>query len=303
MQIIRGLNGTSNFFLNGTVLTIGDFDGVHLGHHQLLVTALARARTLNLLSVVLIFEPQPQEYFSKEEKPFRLITLKDKLKFFEAMGIDYVIVQKFNKKFSELTAEKFIEQVLIRKLYVKEIIIGYDFKFGYKRIGDFSLLAERSKKFGFIVKQIPAFVKNDQIASSTSIRRLLHSANFIEAEKLLGRRYSIAGEIKDINYSKLENFAIIDCSVEKCKFPLQQGVYSVLINMGNYFIDGAICIINKICVETVYLGVYPVDLQSNILEKKLEIQFKHQLNTLKSGIINSELSLQTIADIFSENIR
>ena len=140
MELIRGIHNI-RIQHHGCVLTIGNFDGVHLGHAAVLKGLLADAKKYNLPSTVMLFEPQPQEFFAKDNAPARLTRLRDKLVLLDRLGVERVICISLNQQFANMQAEQFVEQVLISKLGVKALTVGDDFRFGKRRQGDFSLLS------------------------------------------------------------------------------------------------------------------------------------------------------------------
>ena len=137
MELIRGIHNIRPHHF-GCVLTIGNFDGVHLGHAQVLKGLLADAKAHNLPSTVLLFEPQPQEFFAKNNAPARLTRLRDKLRLLSDLGIERVICISFNQRFANMHAEQFVNEILIKKLGVKALTVGDDFRFGQQRKGNFN---------------------------------------------------------------------------------------------------------------------------------------------------------------------
>lgn len=191
MEFIRSISQLRKHHQN-CVATIGNFDGVHLGHQALLKQLATKATELQLPMLVMIFEPQPQEFFIPDQAPARLTRLREKLIALRRYtNIDKVLCLNFNKKFAALTAEDFIEQILIKSLKIQHLVIGDDFRFGQKRKGDFNLL----KNYGFSVENSHTFKIDEQRVSSTRIRQTLKQANFQLASKLLGRSFTIGGRI------------------------------------------------------------------------------------------------------------
>ena len=148
MQLIRGFHNTQPY-LSGCALTIGNFDGVHLGHQAILRHLRQKANALNLPMAVMLFEPQPREYFMGDKAPARLMRLRDKLHYLAQAGVDVVIVAKFDRTFADLPAEQFIEDWLVRKLNVKFLSIGDDFKFGCETFRQFCDVATSRKAVWF----------------------------------------------------------------------------------------------------------------------------------------------------------
>ena len=193
-QFILGLKGLSRFG-GASVATIGSFDGVHKGHQQILKRVVARARQEKLSSVVIVFEPQPQEYFAQAETRPRLMRLREKVNALLACGIDTVVCLRFNHSLRSLTADAFIEQVLVKGLQVKHLEIGDDFRFGCDRRGDFDLLIQAGDSKGFSVANSATYADAGERVSSTRIRAMLAHNQLDAAERLLGKPYSIYGRV------------------------------------------------------------------------------------------------------------
>ncbi len=202
MLIIRKPLPTKNS--TGLALTIGNFDGVHLGHDKIISEVKSCAEEKNLLSAILTFEPHPVVFFNQEKtKNFNINSLSQKLKIFAEKKIDQVIVLPFSHKIAAIEAEDFIEQILVKALNVKHLSVGYDFTFGKDRKGNFQLLENAAKKFGFELKQISALKESDQIYSSSLIRKLISEGKIAEANKFLGHNFSICGNV--VSGRKLAN--------------------------------------------------------------------------------------------------
>ena len=154
MKLIRGLHNL-NQPLPGCVATIGNFDGLHLGHQHVINQLKAVAEIKNLPSVVIVFEPQPVEYFAPEKAPRRLARFRDKINHISDMGIDIMVCLQFNKELAQLTAAQFVEKILIDRLNLKHLVIGDDFRFGKERCGDFKFLQHSGQKLGFEVEKPP----------------------------------------------------------------------------------------------------------------------------------------------------
>lgn len=175
--------------------TIGSFDGVHLGHQAILRQLLAVARQHQLPAVVIIFEPQPHEFFSGDKAPARLMRLREKIQALLAAGVARVFCLQFNEQLRRLSAEEFIEQILLDGLGIKHLVVGDDFRFGCDRRGDFALLQTVGAARGFAVTDTCTLEIDGERVSSTRIRQLLEAGDFAGVEKLLGRPYSISGRI------------------------------------------------------------------------------------------------------------
>lgn len=177
------------------VLAIGNFDGLHLGHRALLDRLIDKARALALPAAVMTFEPHPRELFTPEQAPARLTSLREKLALLDACGIDEVFLLHFSRRFAALAAEDFIQRVLVQGLAVRHLIIGDDFRFGQGRRGDFTLLVEAGRQYGFGVEAMPTLEIAGERVSSSAVREALAAGDLEHAARLLGRPYCISGRV------------------------------------------------------------------------------------------------------------
>jgi len=191
MQILRGFHSPD---AQAVALTIGNFDGMHLGHQALLKTLSVAARAQGMLSAVLTFDPHPREFFTPQKAPTRLTSLREKLELFREMGLDRVYVCRFDASFAQMSAADFID-ALHEKLHVKFALIGDDFRFGSKRVGDFLLMEKLGKQHGFAVQAVQSVLHNGVRISSTAIRSALADGQLPVAKSYLGRAYSISGRV------------------------------------------------------------------------------------------------------------
>lgn len=192
MQVFRGIPERSD---HGCVLTIGNFDGVHRGHQTLLAKLTAKSRATGLPSAVLTFEPHPREYFTHENRPIRLTSLREKIQRIADQGVDRLYIGRFNTRFAALTAEQFIEDILIRGLCARQLMIGDDFRFGKGRQGDFAMLQAAGSQAGFTVEAMHTLVHEGERVSSSAVREALADGDMPHAARLLGRPYSISGRV------------------------------------------------------------------------------------------------------------
>ncbi len=191
MQILRGLYSPDN---DPVALTIGNFDGVHLGHQALLNQLKDAARARGLQTAVVIFEPHPREFFTPATAPARLSSLREKLDFFAGFGIDRVHVCRFNARFAQMTASDFIH-ILHEKLSARYVLIGDDFRFGSGRIGDFALMEKIGDQHGFEVHSVNSVMHDGVRISSTVVRAALAAGQMRRVHDYLGRTYSITGRV------------------------------------------------------------------------------------------------------------
>ena len=179
-----------------SIILIGNFDGLHSGHKKLFKLAQIYKKKFKLKIGVITFEPMPKIYFSKKYKNFRILNLDQKIKILKNLSVDFIIIKKFDKKFSKIKSENFIKNILYKNLKAKYIFVSNNFRFGNKRKGDVNELKKNEKKFNYkIVKPNPLTTKN-KIISSTLIRKFLSNGKLEYANKLLGRNWSIQGRVK-----------------------------------------------------------------------------------------------------------
>jgi len=194
MELVRGsLNIRPEH--HGCVATIGNYDGVHLGHQAVLKTLREQSGDLGLPSTVIIFEPQPQEFFMGDKAPARLTKFREKVTALDHYGADRVLVLRFNQRFRDLTAQQFIDELLVSGLGIRSLVVGDDFRFGRERAGDFALLKQAGLQNGFSVSSMPTVLADGERVSSTRVRNELAAGNMEGAARLLGRAYTMSGRV------------------------------------------------------------------------------------------------------------
>lgn len=226
MELIRGIHNIRPRH-HGCVLTIGNFDGVHLGHQELLRQLKQEGQRLGLPTMVMIFEPQPLELFTPDQAPARLTRLRDKCRYLAQAGIDYLLCVKFDADFAANSAEEFISRLLVDLLGVKFLVVGDDFRFGAKRQGDFSLLQKAGKTYGFSVADNESFCESGKRISSTMIRQALNEDNLELVECLLGRPFSMSGRVvHGDELGRTIGFPTANLPMKRLVAPIK-GVYAV----------------------------------------------------------------------------
>ncbi|MFT5759281.1 MAG: riboflavin kinase/FMN adenylyltransferase [Alteromonadaceae bacterium] len=236
MRLIRGIHNIQSED-HGCVLTIGNFDGVHLGHQRVVEALVKQAEELNCVPAVLVFEPQPQELFSPESAPARLCRLRDKYTLLKRLGVQRLICVNFNYKFAAQTAQEFIDKLLVKKLGIKRLIVGDDFHFGKNRVGNFEMLCEAGEKYGFEVFDTASYKMADCRISSTEIRYALEHDDLKSAELMLGRPYSIIGRVfHGDKRGRQLGFPTANVRLKRRSSPVS-GVYVVQVKtiQGTYF--------------------------------------------------------------------
>ena len=198
MKVFRGLPNAAS--RAPCALTIGNFDGVHLGHQALLARVREAAGDLGLEAAVMTFEPHPREFFAQKSgdlsrAPARIANLRDKLQSLSDNGIDRVIVEHFSSSFAALTPQEFTEKVLVEGLHVKWLMVGDDFCYGARRAGNVQMLQEAGERYGFHVETLPTVMNGSTRISSSAVRTALAEGDFIRAEALLGHPYAMSGHV------------------------------------------------------------------------------------------------------------
>lgn len=237
MELIRGLHNIRERH-KGCVLTIGKFDGVHLGHRAVLSNVVKQAQRLGLPSTVMVFEPQPEEVFNPKGAPARLSRLRDKYDQLKSIGIDRLLCVKFNASFARMSPQHFVESLLVDQLGIKFLVVGDDFRFGKGRVGDFDTLQNAGEKLNFTVVSTQSFVRRDCRISSTEVRDALAKGDFAEAEAMLGRPFEIAGKVvHGEKKGRTIGFPTANVLLKRCKTPVN-GVYAVKVQIDQQTVFG-----------------------------------------------------------------
>ena len=226
MELIQGLHNLRPHH-RGSVVTIGNFDGVHRGHKVVLDQLAAKAAELRLPSLVMIFEPQPQEFFAPDRSPARLTRLREKLCALDVDAVDRVLCVRFDQRFAALTAQEFVERILVQGLGARHLVVGDDFRFGQGRRGDFAYLEEAGRRLGFEVAQQQTFSVDGERVSSTAVREALERGDLARARELLGYPFAMHGRVAHGDRrGRTIGYPTANIHVHRRAVPLQ-GVYAV----------------------------------------------------------------------------
>lgn len=305
MKLIRGVHNLVNqsALKNGCVLAIGNFDGVHLGHQQILQRLSEKASLFKLPSVVMIFEPQPREFFAKNihsnEIPARLMRLRDKVCELDKLGIDFVLCIRFNRRFSSLLPDQFIQQLLVNKLHIRYLSVGDDFRFGMKRQGDFEMLKQAGQKFGFEVENSQSYCLYKDRISSSLIRQALACDKITLAEQLLGKAYSIRGRVAHGNkLGRTIGFPTANIMLNRLVTPIQ-GVYAVRVILNGQVVNGIANVGNRPTINGTQplLEVHLFDFTRMIYGQMLEVCFVEKIRTEIKFASIDELKQQIVQDV------
>jgi len=309
MELIRGLQNLRPTH-HGCVATIGNFDGVHLGHQAVIGQLAEKGQELGLPTLVMLFEPQPLEYFKGNAAPARLTRFREKLRALARYAVDRVLCIRFNRSFAEMEAERFISEVLVAALGIRYLVVGDDFKFGRQRLGDFDLLKQAGEKYGFEVANLHSFKIGGERVSSTRIRKALAEGQVADAEKLLGRPYRMCGRVAHGDkIGRTLGFPTANIHLHRKVSPVQ-GIYAVeVFGLKGEPLQGVASVGTRPTVggTTTLLEIFIFDFADEIYGQYLNIDFLHKirdeerfdsLDELKAWILND---IEKTKAWFSEN--
>lgn len=279
MQLVRGLHNLLPLS-QGCVATIGNFDGVHRGHQAILARLRERAIELGVPSCVVIFEPQPREFFGPDTAPARLTRLREKLELLAGQGVDRVLCLAFNRRLRELSAAEFVRQVLVDGLRVKHLEVGDDFRFGCDRSGDFAFLVQAGEQQGFSVEAALTVELDTDRVSSTRVRQALQAGELELAERLLGRPFALTGRV--LHGQKLaRQLGTPTANVQlKRRQPPLRGVFLVSALVDGQRYRGVANIGQRPTVAgdgRPHLEVHLLDFAGDLYGRRLTVIFHHKL--------------------------
>jgi riboflavin kinase/FMN adenylyltransferase len=261
--------------LNGAVVAIGNFDGVHRGHRAVIAAALARAKTLGRPAAALTFEPHPRSFFRPNEPLFRLTDEPAKLRLLAATGLSGAIVLPFDAALARLTAEDFIAQVLVGRFAVAGVAIGFDFHFGLNRAGSPEYLAARGARLGFAVDVVPRYEDAGRPVRSGPIRAALTAGHVADANQLLGYPWFVTGEVvhgdkrgRELDYPTANLRLAPECA-------LKHGIYAVRVGIGERRYDGVASFGRRPMFDTgsVLLEVFLFDFSGDLYGAAIDVAF------------------------------
>lgn len=286
--------------LTNPVLTIGNFDGMHKGHLALFDKVKERAKSLQGQSAIMTFEPHPIKVIMPGNGPPLITPIQQKLRLMEGTGIDVIFCLPFTKEFAAISARDFVKDILVDKIGIKEIVVGYDYTFGHGREGNIQLLKEMGSHFGFTVHVVDPVRINNTLVSSTSIRNLVQEGNLKEAKKLLGRDYQISGTVvkgKDRG-DRLLGFSTANLELIDELTP-GVGVYAVSIHIDDQTYYGLTNIgYNPTFGEgTFSVETHILDFSRDLLGKTIRVDFIERLRDEKTFESAKELAEQIGKDI------
>lgn len=299
MELIRGLHNLRACH-HGCVATIGNYDGVHRGHQAVLALLREKSRLLGLPSTVMVFEPTPREFFSGAQAPPRISTFREKLDDLAASGIERVLCIRFDRTFSALKPQEFIQKLLIGGLGVGYLVVGDDFRFGHRREGDFALLQAVGAEQGFEVESMPAYLLNGTRVSSTRVREALLSGDIPLATQLLGHVHRIEGRV--VKGKQLGR----QLGVPTANIPLEQGrairygVYVATVDTpqaSNLPAAVSIGVRPAVAGEGCVLEAHLLDYSGDLYGQRISVKLHHYLRSEQNFPDLRKLKLQMEQDI------
>lgn len=279
MKITKNLNGYHSE--SPLSLSIGIFDGVHIGHQSIIKKLNTIAAKKNLQSAILTFWPHPRTVFNPNDDLKFLNTIEEKTYLLEKNGIQHLFLKEFDEEFRNLTGEEFVKEILVEKLNVKHLIIGHDHTFGKNRSGDFNLLQKMSSEFGFEVEQVEAVDFQSRHISSTQIRNALTEGNVKEANEMLGYVYSVSGEvIHGKKIGRTIGYPTANIAVNSMKLLPKKGAYIVDVFVNSQHFKGMLSIGTNPTVDgnSLSVEVYILDFNEDIYGKEISVNFREFLH-------------------------
>lgn len=278
MRIIRGVKYLNAKFPS-PVVTLGNFDGVHLGHQAIFKKVVERAREIKGTSIAFTFEPHPLKVLAPERSPKLLNTFHAKMRLIEAAGVDVVICADFSRSFAEQNPEEFVRNVLRDRVGAREVYVGYDYAFGKGREGSIDFLKKMGEEYGFHVAVVDAVRVDGIVVSSSLVRELVSTGRVSEASRFLGRYYAIEGDVvPGARRGRTLSFPTANIHTPNELIP-GYGVYAVLADVDGRRLKGAA----SIGVRPTFGGgpasieVYLFDFEGDLYGKKMEISFVERL--------------------------
>jgi len=279
MELIRGLHNLRERH-HGCVATIGNFDGVHLGHQAVLGQLAEKGAVMGLPTTVITFEPQPQEYFSHGEIPPRLTRFREKLQALRRFSVDRVLCLAFNRRLAEMEPEAFIREVLVDGLGLRYLVVGDDFRFGKGRRGDFAMLQQAGREHGFEVAHMHTFSLDGGRVCSTRIREALQAGNLSLAAQMLGRPYRMSGRVAHGNrLGRTIGFPTANIFLHRKKTPVD-GVFAVeMFGIEGEPVQGVANVGTRPTVDGTrsLLEVHLFDFSAEIYGRHVHVDFLHRI--------------------------
>jgi riboflavin kinase / FMN adenylyltransferase len=282
-----------------SVVTIGNFDGVHRGHQKILQGVVERAKQDDLLAAVLTFYPHPARVLRPDAAPGLLATLQQRLAAFNRAGIDAALVMRFDAELAKVSAEDFVQRFLVDAMRARAVLVGANFRFGHRQAGDVSLLTELGAQFGFEVEVVPPLVEDGIVVSSTAIRRAVREGRMEDAQKLLGRPFALDGEIRPgTGQGRKLVVPTLNLATEQEVLPMN-GVYATATVVGDKVYRSATNVGVRPTFDGTRLAIesYLFDFEESLTGGAMEVRFCKWLRDERKFSSPGELREQVLKDI------
>lgn len=279
MKIVKNIAEYSDAM--GLTMSLGMFDGVHKGHQEIIKKLKKHSETHQLESALLTFWPHPRKVLQPEVEIKLLNTLEEKLQLLERFGIQKIFLQEFNDDFRNLSGEDFVKQILLDKLHMKHIVIGYDHHFGNNKSGNFELLEKMASENNFVVEETKAVLVNDLAVSSTKIRNALSEGDIITANEFLGYRYPVSGTVvAGKKIGRTIGYPTANIDVDAIKLLPKNGAYIVDVELNGHMHKGMLSIGTNPTVNGTKktTEVYILDFDQDIYREHITVYFRDYLH-------------------------
>lgn len=297
MKIIKGSHKLKNLNLKNPVLTIGNFDGLHIGHQLIIKSAVQRAKVIGGVSILYTFNPHPLAVLAPHKSPPIITTFAEKVQLLKKSGVDLLVAERFTKKFAENTPEQFIRDILCQRFHPHEILVGHDYAFGKGRGGTVNLLKKMGRELGFIVWEIRDIRIDDIPVRSTTIRNFISQGKVYEAGRLLGRPYRLAGTVLKGKQRSI-GFATANLDPDKQLVP-RNGIYAIRAETPYGMFDGVVnigfCPTFGSNARTIEAHLF--DFNKTLYGKRIALLFVDRLRGEKKFKDVTSLKLQIEKDI------
>lgn len=300
MRLIRGTRHLKPL-PDGCVLSIGNFDGVHLGHQAVIEKLAEQGGRLGLPVLLMVFEPQPLEFFLQDNAPSRLTRLREKIIQLAKLPVDGVLIMRFDQQFADCDPERFIQEVLVDVLRIRYLVVGDDFHFGKARRGNFALLEEQGQRFGFHVEDTLSYQVAGHRVSSTLIRDALGAGDLAQAEQLLGRPYSVCGRVvHGEKRGRQLGFPTANIQMQRKNTPIE-GVFAVTMTgidervfagVANVGVRPTLGNASRVLLET-----HLFDFDKEIYDHYVEVHFREKIRSEQQFRSVDELKAQIAQDV------
>ncbi|MDT8440288.1 MAG: bifunctional riboflavin kinase/FAD synthetase [Desulfuromonadales bacterium] len=290
MKVVRSLDALQPP-PGGSVVTIGNFDGVHLGHREIFRRVVGKASTLGAAAVVLTFEPHPLRLLAPERAPLRINTPEEKVRLIEASCVDLLLVLPFDRALARLPARAFVEQILIERLALRSLVVGYDYAFGRNREGDLDFLRGMAQKHDFVLEVLPPIARGEVVYSSSRIRSLLQAGQVNDVVNVLGRHFTLDGiVVAGAARGRQLGFPTANLRTSKELLP-KDGVYAVKVRWRDAVYDGVVNIGRRPTFPGAApsLEIHLLDFAGDLYGETLRIYFVERLR--------DELRFATVGDL------